>query len=249
MVMCGTGSALSEIVPAVPGDFGPSAIVETFEGIAGVSLPLVEWGPEFITPMSELLNPYVLPSGVVYSSNNPEQARVFDYDAPGYSWGPEAWGWGLSWEGGTIHYQTPFPSGAAFFGAYCGQSSSEPVGTVTFTFPWPVRSVGAYVEANLWPENGYDGVVTLEAFDEFGVSLGQVAVVTDGVTSPWEGPPYPNGLDTWIGLGTHDGAFSIYSIAFHGYNVVADDLMFVPVPEPASFLTLALAVICVVRRR
>jgi hypothetical protein len=244
----GLNMCFAGVIPALPGEFG-GAIVETFEGIAGVSLPLVPWG-ELITPMSELPNPYVLPSGASYHSNNPRQARVFDYAAPGYSGGPENWGWGLSLEGGDIHYRTPLPSGQAFFGAYCGWAPlPEPPGTVMFDLPVPAQKVGAYVESSLWIEIGYDGVVVLEAFDALGQSLGSVSVVTDGVTSPGQGPPYPNGLDTWIGLATDDGAFSIYSIALHGRNVVADDLMFVVVPEPACALVLAVAFACVVRRR
>jgi hypothetical protein len=228
-------------------EFG-AATVETFEGIAGVSLPLLPW-EELITPMSELPNPYTLPSGAVYHSNNDEQARVFDYAAPGYSGGPENWGWGLSSEGGTIHHLTPLPSGTAFFGAYCGwDPAPAPPGTVMFDLPLPAQKVGVYVESSLWVEMGYDGVVVLEAFDALGQSLGSVAAVSDGVTELWAGPPYPNGLDTWIGLRTDDGAFSIYSVALHGRNVVADNLMFV-VPEPACAIMLALASVQLLRRR
>jgi len=244
----GVGMCLAGIVPALPDEFG-SATVETFEGIAGVSLPLLPWG-ELITPMSELPNQYVLPSGAVYHSSSDYQSRVFDYAAPGYSDGPENWGWGLSLEGGTIHHLTTLPSGRAFFGAYCGwYPLPEPPGTVLFDLPLPARKVGAYVESSLWIEMGYDGVVVLEAFDAHGQSLGTVAAVTDGVTERWQGPPYPNGLDTWIGLGTDDGSFSIHSIALHGRNVVADDLMFVLVPEPAYAMTLGLAFMYVVLRR
>lgn len=249
LLLAGASFALGGVIPVLPENLGTAPHVETFEGVTGVQLPLIEWGPDFYSPESSLPVPFALPSGVLYTSTTgSDSARIHDYGAPGYSGRPQDWGWGLSLEGGDIHYLTPFPSGTAFFAANCGWDPSAGPATVTFSFPAPVQMVGAYVESNRWLEIGFDGVVSLEAFDAAGTSLGQLSVTTDGVTSLWEGPPYPNGLDTWIGLGTDDGSFSIYSIAFHGYGLVADDLMSLPVPEPAA-LVLALFGALAWRRR
>ena len=44
VLLCLSASvALGEVIPIDPDEFGPSAIVEDFEGIVGVELPIDHW--------------------------------------------------------------------------------------------------------------------------------------------------------------------------------------------------------------
>lgn len=146
---------------------------------------------------------------------------------------------------------TPIPSGRAFFTLGQDFIPGQAPSPATFTFPAPVQMVGAYVEAAKYLAAGIDGVVTVTAFDSLGVSLGQLSVVTNGAGwNRFVNPPVNLGpLDTWIGLRTLDGSYSISSISIQGWYLVADNLMFTPVPEPASVAVGLLGVVFILRRR
>jgi len=224
--------ASASVIPISPGYFGASATVEAFEGIAGVDLPLISYGTGFISPMSQLPSVYSFPSGATVSSGASE-ARVFDYamDPPDDG---NTWGWGLSLDGGDISRDTPLPSGTAFFVLNDGFDDTMPAPTIGFSFPTPVSGVGAYFEASKFIDIGFDGSVVIEAFDASNASLGSASIITDGVTPSYLGPPFPNGLDTWLGVRTMDGAPSIARIEVTARGFAMDDLTYSSVPAPAG---------------
>lgn len=194
-----------------PDGFGPSAIVEEFEGIVGDDLPSEGGGSPFSIPATF---PFPLDSGVQITNGPPGDVVFYEglLDNP-----PGSIGWGLGQdENGNNHdlsSLTTIPSGTGWLAAYI-EGTAPPV---VFTFETPVYQVGSFVESGQSPG---DGPIILEAFDVGGASLGSVSVETDGVF-------YDNELDSWIGLSSD---FAIGSVAFHQLIFVLDDLTFESTP-------------------
>ena len=142
----------------------------------------------------------------------------FSWDEP-----PPTYGWGLSLDGGHIDLETELPSPTAMFVHDTG--GDEPVPPVELTFDPPVTKVGFYGEAAIFYAVGWDGSITLEAFDVDRVSLGLVEVFADGAgMNNFVDPPVDLGpVDTWIGLMASE---PIGSVEIVGLYFVMDDLIF-----------------------
>ncbi|MCI0364319.1 MAG: hypothetical protein L0219_10580 [Phycisphaerales bacterium] len=228
------------VTPIGPDGIAGGASVETFEGIAGVQLPLVPFDESTFWPFSDLPSPYSFASGVTYSASIP--SRIFDFSQTPT---PEQFGWGLSVQGGGISNQTPLPSGTAFF----AMDYFDGIGSVDFTFATPVAQVGGYVECAWFDKVGWDGIATLEAFDSGGASLGMILAQTDGVGGFFPSDPI-DPLDTWMGLQTIDGSASIAFVRFSAVGLVLDDLTFsTVVPAPGALAFLAVGGLLSRRRR
>lgn len=179
-------------------EFGPSAVVEGFEGIVGNTLQPDPMWPGF----SEAVPfPFELESGAILSGG--DDVAIYDelYDPNG--WG----GWGLGMDGsGNIHdvrYDTVIPSETSYL-ASIGQPP-----LMEITFPEPVTKVGAWVETVM-------ETISFEAFDTNGVSLGSVSIVPDGTF-------YDDAVDSWIGLSSET---PIGKVVIDHFCFVMDDLTF-----------------------
>ncbi len=241
--MYATSPASADVVPVGPGGFGSGAAVEGFENIVNVQIPAT---PPY-NIFAGLPVPFDFGSGVSLTAANPEPgggASIADWQFDDSN-SPE--GWGLSFEGGSIGADTglPSPTSALCHDTYTPSGDIPPL---RFTFATPVARVGAYTEAAIWQLLGYDGSVTLEAFDDGGASLGLVQVFANG--AGWNifvyPPVYLGPLDTWVGLETVGGEPLIKSVEFVGRYLAMDDLTF-EVPEPATVALMALLILA--RRR
>ena len=237
-LLVASGQARASVVPIGPGAFGPAAVVEGFENIVNVKLPA---SPPY-NIFSDLPVPWDFGSGVsLTGASGGASIADWQFDDPE---SPE--GWGLSLDGGQIKHDTAIPSPTSIL-THLTPAGNEPL---RLTFDTPVARVGAYTEASIFRLIGYDGLVTLEAFDEGGASLGLVQVFANGAGwNIFASPPVDLGpLDSWIGLETVGAQPLIKSVEFVGRSLVMDDLHF-QVPEPASAITGLLGVLFVLRRR
>ena len=241
----GARGANAAVVAVGPEAFGAGAVIEDFEGIVGVSLPVTE--PEWWPIGADVPVPYDFGSGFSLTGSNPtEEAQVLDFALDPYG---GIYGWGLGNEGGTINSTTSIPSGTSILvhDTYVDEGAAPPL---ELTFDNLVARVGLYAEASIFVDIGEYGRITLEAFDDEGVSLGLVDAFADGAGDDWS--VYPPGdlgpLDTWIGLETAGAQPLIRSVEIVGTYLAMDDLHF-EVPEPTTLSLLALGGLALVRRR
>ncbi len=230
-----TAPGIASVVPVDVSGFGPATTIETFEDIAGVEIP----ADPFFLAFADVPIPFDFGNGVSLTLSNvaPDGvASILDRSlATGF-------GWGLGIDGGEIQDDTVIPSGTAILTHSTGTPNGE-IAPLEFTFDQPVARVGAFMEAsNL-------GLLSLEAFDVDGISLGLVDTFSDGAGRLIFDPDIDLGpLDTWLGLETADGQPLISSVVILGDYMVMDDLHF-EVPEPASLSLFAVVGLLALRRR
>jgi hypothetical protein len=234
---CLVGAAPGDVFPIGPEAFGPATVVEDFENIVNVTLP----ADPFWVIFADVPVPWDFGSGVWLTAANPEPdggASIADwqFDPPG---SPD-FGWGLSLDGGDIGQDTQIPSPTSILchDTYTDMGEIPPL---ELTFDSPVARVGFYTEAAIFHDIGWEGLVTLEAFDELGASLGLVEVYADGVAED-------NAVDTWIGLEVVGAEPLIKSVEIVGRYHVMDDLHF-EVPEPGALSLLVIGALALLRRR
>jgi hypothetical protein len=248
-----TSPALGGTVSVPSSYFGPSATVDTFEGIAGVSLPL---NSTYTVPSSPIPDGWMMPSSHATVTTPSGSNSVFDFNAAGfvnpdpnffifgYSLGPDGgqmYG-DPSWAAGGIDgLTTTLPSGSAFLALDAHAAH--------ITFPTPVEAVGSTFEAAMYFDVGENGDLTFIAYDTGGNEIGQVTVFGDGVLNDFA-------VNSWIGIATDDGTASIASIDVLGpldsnglrNPAVLDDFR-VLVPTPGTLLAFGLCGAPLVRRR
>jgi len=197
------------VTPATPADFGPGTVIETFEHVVNFGLPqdYIPFDGGLLTYGTVPLD-YAFPSGVALtgiSSGPQEAAWLFDWSLSYHYYQL----WYLGPAGGTVHGETPLPSGTAFL-AHKNETLEQPL---EFTLPVPALRVGMCVE--VW-ENGS---AMLRAFDAQGALLGEHTVVTNGVDL--------DGVDTFLGI---QSDLPIHRVELLAKRAALDDFMFEPHP-------------------
>ena len=220
---------LATILPAgvdalsiTPADFGPAAVVESFEGLSpGPGLvfgPDVGYDPGYLLPVT----PFAFSSGVSLSDPDPNpsssQAALVADPTTGFAQ------FGLGGNGVVVSgSQVPF--GTAYLG-FENPAENGGVSSITFVFPSPMLRVGAYIVSASPPSPG-DGVVTILALDAGGATLESLAFATGNV-SQW--------ATSFAGIQRSEG---IHAIRILGPPTVLDGLTFEVIPEPSTAILFA----------
>lgn len=213
--------------------FGPGAIVESFEGLAtygganiyhpiqNLLLPGVEGpytfasGATLVTPDLRTTSPDVpfRTNSVLLIDNSlitDGRAGIVSVSFQQSNIKPNSWN---------------IPDGQAYL-------VSSPSNALTFQFASDLGKVGAFV-------SGSGSLITLSAFDAQGQLLESVAIPT---VLAWDWPTNFLGLE----------AAGIRKVVFSGESVTIDALRFEPVPEPSTLLAWGASIVVVllkVRRR
>ena len=212
-------------------DFGSSAIVESFEGLSpGPNIPQSQ-NLAFFKP--GVNGPFTFNSGVTLTGPIPNALPPSAVGIPvgDFSLGPAVFGLG---DNGLIASANDVPDGSAYLAL-----NSHP-GPIEFTFTSDVFRVGALVAGGTAFGMG-PGFSTLSAFDASGKLLETVSVTKVNVSS-WS--------SNFAGLQTDSGIRKIsFSDSDAGRNpLVLDRLTFEPVPEPTTWLVIAVGLLCVAFR-
>lgn len=207
------------------GSFGPDAVAESFEALSpGSNIPVVGNGA-FLRPGESTT--YTFPSGASLTSPIPNPAgygvRVGDFalgDASAR----------LLWE--SVRSVSDVPFGSAYL--ITGDESSSGNG-VEFSFPGDMLRVGAYVGGS------YDWC-TLTAYDATGVLIESMSG-----SSPWK----TNFLAVEDQRGIRRVTITGLAITLvvGPRNILVDDLMFEPLPEPSGVILLLASVLALLARR
>ena len=199
--------AIAQFGASVPGEFGPNAIVEGFEGqlIVDVAQDFIPFDGGTL-PFGTVALDHAFWSGVTVSghSTSPDRVLLYDWSVPFFY--NQAWNLASA---GAIFGTTPLPSGSS----YLAHDNLENGEALTLSLPVPAYRVGGYVEA--WDF----APVTVRAYDAQGVLLASQQVSTDGVVA--------DGLDSYIGISSD---VPIASIELSAPKLALDDLTFDPDP-------------------
>jgi hypothetical protein len=226
VVLAPVGARLSVAVPVGPGDFGPGAIFESFEGLSpGPNIPAVGNGA-FLRPGESTI--YTFASGVslTWPIPNPSVCgvRVGDF-ARG-----DASAWLLL--GHDVRSTADVPFGSAYLIAG-DESGRAPF--VEFTFPSDMLRVGAYVGGS-WDWG------TIYAFDAAGT-----LIETRHGGAAWE--------NNFLAIQDQRGIRRVQicgeaiTLVVGPRNTLIDGLTFEPLPEPGTIvLLLTAAILAHVRR-
>jgi hypothetical protein len=222
MIMCVAVVITLAVAPAVeanmatPADFGPGAIVESFEGLsAGYNIPSAGAGyDDWLAP--GVIEPFTFASGVTLTGPIPN---------PGLSEGVIIGDWSIGFVGfelgnnGTISSAADVPFGNAYLAlnAYAGG------GPIELTFSSDMDRVGGYITAGYISPDP-PGTITLTAFDASDNLLGVVSISSVDV-SQWS-------LNF---LGIKDVG-AIRSIQLSGDYEVLDGLTAQVIPAPGAIL-------------
>jgi hypothetical protein len=215
---------LATAVPIGPGDFGPGAIVESFEGLSpGPNIPAVGNGA-FLRPGENAA--YTFPSGASLTSPVPNPAvsgaRVGDFTRGDAS---------ASLSGHSI-VVSDIPLGSAYL---IGGDETSYAPLIEFCFPTDMLRVGAYISGN---HNWY----TLTAYDAAGAPIetvqGRGAWSTNFL-----------GIQDQRGIRRVDIGGFVIDLMIATRNTLVDGLTFEPLPEPSmAALFVAAAVLVHLRR-
>ena len=197
--------------------FGPTQVVESFEGlVAGPNITL-GLGVSLLQPGAT--GAFAFASGVTLTSPVPNpgvfNAGAFIHD---FSLGTDVTNnWGSN---GSISDATYLPMGSAYMGAFAGSGNAS----ITLTFATPQDRVGAYV-------TGVNGTsVTMRVYDASGTLLESVSAATVPVAS-WGsnfiGIERPNQIARVV--------FSAPDFGLDGLTFENDPLL---VPEPSTLTSL-----------
>jgi hypothetical protein len=208
-------------IEITPGDFGPSAVFESFEGLsAGTNIPSA--GAGYLEP--GVIEPFNFNSGVTltWPIPNPgirEGVIVGDWSIGGAHFGLAS--------NGSIDSAADVPFGTA----YLALDAPEPQGPIELTFPSDILRVGAYVTAS-----SLSGPITLSVFDTANHIL-ETATISPVNVSLWG--------NNFLGIENTGG---IRKIQFSGRFEVLDGLTS-EVPEPTTICLLGLGALSLVSRK
>lgn len=220
-----------QAVQIVPGDFGASAVIESFEGLScGTNIPAVGNGA-FLQP--GFIEPYTFPSGVTLTEpapNSSEEGTLIGDFTLGDASATLLWN--------SIQSE----SDVAFGTAYMISGGDLSCGFVEFTFPTDMLRVGAYL-------SGGNDYAWLSVFDASGALLERDFVNTGG-----------GGVDIWrtnfIGFESTAGIRKItieggpnMTLVVGPRHLLIDGLTFDPIPEPTTILLLGLGAVLLRKRR
>lgn len=197
---------------ANPGDFGPDAIFESFEGLsAGYNISSGGWG--WLEP--GVIEPFTFASGATLTEPIPN---------PGLNDGVVIGDWSISLaicllgDNGRVERESDVPFGSAYLVLY---GSHDGGGPIELTFSTDMTRVGGYFTS-------HPGMITLTAFDASHNLLDTVSIASVNVYQ-WD----------MNFLGIQDVG-PIRSIQLNGDLVVLDGLTAQEIPEPATLLLFAL---------
>lgn len=211
-----------QAVPVVPGDFGPGAVMESFEGLSSATnIPAVGNGA-FLQPGVDA--PYTFPSGVTLTDPIPNSSEE----------GPRVGDFALGDASVTLLWNSiESASDVAFGTTYLISGGDFSNGFAEFTFPTDMLRVGAYL-------SGSNDQVQLSVFDSSGGLLETGFAFTGG-----------GGVDFWrtnfVGF---ENTIGIRKMTIQGgpnmtlvvgpRHFLVDGLTFEVIPEPATIFLLGL---------
>jgi hypothetical protein len=192
---------------ATPGDFGPGAIIESFEGLsAGYNIPSA--GDGFLAP--GVIEPFTFASGVTLTGPIPNPGRFQGVIIGDWSIGSASFG---MLGNGVVSSAADVPFG----NAYLALDGNATIGPIELTFSSDMAIVGGYV-------TGLPGSIALRAFDASDNFLGMVSISTVNV-SQWS--------SNFVGI---KDVGSIRSITLSGDLEVLDGLTAQVIPAPGAIL-------------
>jgi hypothetical protein len=192
--------------------FGPSATVESFEGLrAGANMAVYLPGNGYGYLIPGVAAPFTFASGVTLTNPIPNPGGRNGVLVGDFSIGGASFGLGSN---GSINSSSDMPDGSAYI-AIDGYSTAGPM---EFTFSAPISRVGGFVTST-------GGNITLSAYDIANVLLESVSISSVNATG-WK--------NNFLGLQNSAG---IAKITFNSDYLVLDKLTFessaTAVPTPA----------------
>jgi len=227
------GIILTGVVPLraawlEPSDFGPGSVTESFEGLSPNSNIELVGNGAFLRPA--VISSYSFGSGVVMTSPVPNSSEegptIGDFRLGDAS---------VSFSGGGVSSDADIPSGSAYM--ISGGPGRDV--SVEFTFTADMLRVGAYLGGNVES-------LTISLFDAADILLKQVHLL--GIMPDWKTNFIA--IEHPLGIRRVSMDFGPYSSGVPGSQyLLIDELMFEPVPEPATGICLALGSLALLKRR